>query len=226
LTGDNRDDVLRNHHDGGGREASDHPPESMLAGYLDGHLTESERAEVELHLDQCGECRDAVAETVAVLDGPDVSFGKRGGQPARRRDRRFLYVAAGALLAASVAIIVVRQFRLADSDVDAGTRTRDAAPPTLEDRIAPLAAVAPRDGSTQVGPQPRFTWRSASVNRYGFRLLAADGAPVWSHETSDTSVTLPPDVRLERGRSYFWRVDALATGIVASTRAQQFTVSP
>ena len=207
-------------------EPSDHPSESVLAAYLDNELSDEERSRLELHLDQCIECRRALAETVAVLDStlagvsavrPDVS-----AIPPRRR--QFRWVALGGALAASLAAVVVLRRPPGGTD-DAAPRTRDAAPSVTDERLPRLIPLAPNDGATGVDEHPSFTWGSAGVDRYSFRLLAEDGVPIWSRETSDTVLALPSDVRLERGRSYFWRVDALSAGIVASTRAQRFTVS-
>jgi len=45
-------------------------------------------------------------------------------------------------------------------------------------------------------------------------------------DVADTTLVLPADVALERGRSYFWRVDAMSAGIVASTRTRRFSTAP
>ena len=200
----------------------------MLAAYLDSELSDDERSRLELHLDACVECRRSLAETVEVLDGGgDGVAAVRAELPASvpRRRRNFRWVAVGAALAASLAAVVVSR-RPAGVSEDAAPRTRDAAHSVTDERLPRLTPVVPNDGATGVDEHPGFTWRSADVGRYSFRLLAEDGVPIWSRETSDTVLALPPDVRLERGRSYFWRVDALSAGIVASTRAQRFTVSP
>ena len=206
-------------------EPSDHPPDSVLAAYLDRELADDERSQVEAHLDRCPECRRALADTIEMLE-PSGADARAVKHPATRgHGKRWVWVGAGIALAASVAgVVVLRQPAGLTGDIDA--RTRDAAPSTLDERMPQLAAVAPANGSTGIADQPTFAWRRADADRYSFRLLAEDGVPVWSRETTDTMLTLPSDVRLERGRSYFWRVDALAAGIVASTRAQRFTVAP
>ncbi|HUQ81408.1 MAG TPA: anti-sigma factor [Gemmatimonadaceae bacterium] len=207
-------------------EPFEHPPESVLAAYLDRELGNDERTQVEAHLDQCAECRRGLAETVDVL-----ALSEEAGLPAKERasvvgrSRRLAWLGTGMALAASIAaMVVLRRPAVPDGDIDA--RTRDAAATTIDGRMPRLAVVEPVAGSAGVAEQPTFTWHQADADRYSFRLLAEDGVPVWSRETPDTTVTLPSDVRLDRGRTYFWRVDALATGIVASTRAQRFTVSP
>jgi len=197
----------------------------LLAAYLDRELADDERSQVEAHLDQCAECRRALAETVDVLDMSGAGAGAEHPSPSiRGGDRRWVWLGAVALAASVATVVVLRRPAGLAGGIDA--RTRDAGPTTLVERIPQLAAVAPANGSVGLGDHPTFTWRSADADRYSFRLLAEDGVPVWSRETTDTMLTLPPDVRLGRGRSYFWRVDALGAGIVAIIPAQRFTVSP
>ena len=205
-------------------EPSEHPSESVLAAYLDGELSVDERAQVELHFDQCMACRRALADTVDVLDTTDATPALSTVPSSTSQRRRYISrISVLTAIAASLAAVVVLQRRPGGEDITG--RTRDAGRNTTDERIPQLMAVTPGDGSANVSDPRLFIWRSADVDRYSFRLLAEDGVPIWSRETSDTTITLPPDVRLDRGRSYFWRVDALAAGIVASTRAQRFTVS-
>ena len=205
-------------------DPGDHPSESVLAAFLDGELEFRERAQVEAHLERCTACRGALADTVEVLDTAPVESSV-APVPISTRRSRVAGLAIGMALAASMAGVVVLR-RAPTSAVDVENRTRNAAPSTLDERILPLTVVAPLNGAERVSEQPTFAWRSARADRYSFRLLNEDGTAVWSSETGDTTMVLPPTIRLERGRSYFWRVDALAAGIVASARAQRFTVSP
>jgi hypothetical protein len=48
---------------------------------------------------------------------------------------------------------------------------------------------------------------------------------VWLHETVDTAVSLPPDVALEPGGSYYWYVDALdSDGVSLTTGTRRLTL--
>jgi hypothetical protein len=203
----------------------DHPTASTLAAFLDGELAPEERARVEAHLERCTACRRELADTVEVLGAAPAGPSVARVPVATRRRSRTSMLAIGAALAASIAGAAVL-WRPPESTVPVETRTRDAGPSALDERTPRLAAVAPANGAERTSLRPDFVWRSAAANRYSFRLLTDDGTLVWSSETADTTVALPEDVRLERGRSYFWRVDALAAGIGASTHAQRFTVSP
>jgi hypothetical protein len=226
FTDDNSDERVRQPGEASGVNHSNHPPDSVLAAFLDGELTESERPRIEAHLEQCATCRRALADVVGVLEGMGDADAEPMHPPRiRPRRRRVPGLIVGAALAASIAgVAVMRQTREPADPIEG--RTRNGAPTTRDERITELAAVTPLNGSSRVGEHPLFAWRSSGVDRYNFRLLAEDGVPIWSSQTSDTTMTLPASVRLEPGRSYFWRVDAMSAGIVASTRAQRFTVSP
>jgi len=203
----------------------DHPSDSVLAAFLDGELAVDERPGVEAHLEQCASCRRALAETVEVLDASKASASPEPALPNARRRSRLPLAIMGMALAASIAAVAVMR-RAPTLPVEVEDRTRDAAPRALDERIPQLAVIAPANGAERVGEHPAFVWSSTDADRYSFKLLTEDGTSLWSNETGDTTLVLPPNVRLERGRSYFWRVDAMAAGIVASTRAQRFTVSP
>jgi len=59
---------------------------------------------------------------------------------------------------------------------------------------------------------------------YRLTLTDASGQPVWTTTTTDTSITLPPNVILQQRKRYFWYVDALrADGRAASTGVRRFT---
>ena len=211
---------------------TDHPSESVLAAYLDDELAANERAQVEAHLEKCATCRRELSDTVEVLDVPTTGATSIAAPTSTRRRSRSPILAIGLALAASVAGVAVLRLtppslgKADEHPASVEDRTRDAAQRALDERIPQLAVVAPAYDAKWLREHPGFVWRSHGAGRYSFRLLTEDGTALWSTETADTTATLPTHVRLERGQAYFWRVDALAAGIVASTRAQRFTVSP
>ena len=212
-----------------------HPSENVLAAYLDGGLTADERSETEAHLERCDACRAALADTVGVLDAHTAQAGAPNttGISARqrssitRRPRRNLAVwLVSAALAASIAgIVVLRPSTVASPDME--SPARDTRPGASNERIQELPAIAPRSDQTSVASRPTFTWaRKEGADHYSFRLLGEDGAAIWSGDVPDTTLVLPDNITLERGRSYFWRVDAMSAGIVASTRTRRFSTAP
>jgi hypothetical protein len=206
-----------------------HPTDNVLAAYLDGRLAGDERSEVEAHLEACAECRRAIADTAVVLEASDVDPAHRGPgerRPVTRRRwrrSRVTWAVAGAALAASIAgITILRPAVRTPADVESPTRLAPSS-----ERIRDLIAIGPASDAVNVDPRATFIWRTVDgADRYTFRLLGEDGATIWSRDVSDTTVVIPADVVLERGRSYFWRVDAMSAGILASTRARRFTTAP
>lgn len=72
-----------------------------------------------------------------------------------------------------------------------------------------FALVTPRDGAT-LGAAYRFTWRRAGQPAvYHFFLYEVNRTPVWSSLVKDTSLIVPSSVRLQRGLTYLWRVEAI-----------------
>ncbi len=226
---------MREHDDSWTVGQPKHPTENVLAAYLDGGLTADERSDTEAHLERCDACRRALADTVGVLDAhmaQAIAPGTTGmAGPLRsitqsRRRGRTAWLVAGAALAASIAgIAVVRSSTSGSRDVE--SPARDTRPGISDERIQELPAIAPRNEETGVASHPIFTWaRKDGADHYSFRLLGEDGAAIWSRDLPDTTLMLPADVSLARGRSYFWRVDAMSAGIVASTRSRRFTIAP
>jgi hypothetical protein len=64
-----------------------------------------------------------------------------------------------------------------------------------------------------------FTWTSVQeADRYDVRVFDSLGATVWHHEATDTSVNVPPTVRLRPSVQYYWRVEAM-TGFDRAARS-------
>ena len=229
------DDRVREDDDSWKAEQPKHPSENVLAAYLDGGLTARERSETEAHLEGCEACRAALADTVGVLDAAmaeadasDTNDGARRRRSVTQRSRRnrVAWLVAGAALAASIAGIAVLRLPTSGSR-DIESPARDTRPGASDERIQELPTVSPRNEEPGVAIHPTFIWaRKEGADHYNFRLLGEDGASVWSRDVPDTTLVLPADVTLERGRSYFWQVDAMSAGIVASTRTLRFTTAP
>jgi len=193
-----------------GDDLSDHPLSEELAAYVHGTLAGASRGVLEEHLVRCRACRR------------DVTLARRILRQHRARNpRRFLVPAAAAVLAFIVfsrlpsrAPGVEERMRSGEGAVSSG------APPAIQ-------VVSPANGST-VGPGPvAFTWKSQPGQLlYQLSLTDGGGRELWSSRTTDTTLSLPVSVSLERGRTYFWTVDALAAdGASLTTRAQRFSTA-
>ena len=72
-----------------------------------------------------------------------------------------------------------------------------------------VQAAVPLRPPTEASPltSRKFEWRSVSGARsYVLEILTAAGTPVFTTRTTDTTMTLPPDVRIEPGVEYRWWV--------------------
>jgi hypothetical protein len=181
----------------------EHLTDADLAGFLDRDLTPDERRRVEIHIDHCAVCR---AELVAVsrITQPDSAQGRPATNP------RWWIPAAAAAAVVALAIPSLTRTPPAPSSPATTRRIADG------DGRSHLTIVAPTD-SIVASDRLVFSWRSGKADGYRFFLLTESGAPVWSADTSDTTITLPDSVVLQPGRAYFWRVEGIGNGIAART---------
>lgn len=196
-------------------ESLGHVTESDLAGYLDNDLGPADRRRVEAHLDACVECR---LELVAVqrLAASYRSSMRRIPRPV------WAGLGVGAALAAVLAGLMLLP------------RGHTVAPPLPDTVRAPVQeagregrrridVVAPPSDTAVPGQALVFAWRATAADVYRLTVLTDSGDPVWSLETADTSAAVPTGIRLRPG-AYFWRVDAIADGISATSGAHRFLV--
>jgi hypothetical protein len=188
-------------------ENDHHLSAGRVAGYVANALTPTERDEVVRHLDHCAACR------AEVMDVGEIAADVRA-RPAVRSKRRLLPVAVA--LAAGLAALTVYQVRQQDE------LPVVRAKPTADEGIPLIAAVAPPDGGN-VGDSVVLRWRSTDQGSYDVFVLTEDGRPLWHLSTSDTAVLVPRSI-LDAGATYFWRVDAIGNGIVATTGVRRLVV--
>ena len=207
-----------------------HLTASELAGYVDHALDADAHRAAEEHLEQCAQCRHEAMAIMTVAESyeanaPVVEVSTRSAATASARSRsgwRRVAIGSGVLAAGLVLSVVARQPNGRDEQI-AAVRAPHTSARTGE---TVMAAAAPADGATIPARGTVFSWHRATADTYRFTVATQSGEPVWSRETSDTSVTLPATVSLEPGRSYFWHVEAIADGIVAASAARQFLVAP
>lgn len=179
-----------------------------VAAWVDGQLAGEERAQVEIHLAVCAECRREVAEVEDLL---------ARAPSGRRRLPTPLQLAAAAAVLLAIGLPVSRGWQ--DRQVPpAADRTQAAA-------ITRLNAIAPM-GEFPSGTAPVFQWNAADPgSRFRVTLVDEQGATLWAAETGDTVATLPAEVLLVPGQTYFWYVDALGSdGRTLTSGAHRFTV--
>jgi hypothetical protein len=166
--------------------------ELAIADVVDGALTGSRRAEVMSHLASCARCRASVRATAALVADEAVARAI----PGRRRQTR-VWASIGVAAAAAAAIVII---------IVPGNRGITLREPAVTNAIAPVT-LSPRGSVVAV---ERLVWSKVpGAERYRLRLHRLDGTVVWSVETEDSLVVLPPTVRLAPREAYYWRVEAL-----------------
>jgi hypothetical protein len=194
-----------------GEPMSQHPATEAIAAYLSGTLSPPEQTTLETHLAHCRPCRQEVTSAQRLIR----SRTPRG---------RWLWVAPVAA-AAVLGVVLLGRWPRVPGSVNEPVRSGEEAGP--EDALK-LRALAPADRDTLSVRGLVFTWAS-QAGRPLYRLTLTDGSghAVWLRDTSDTTLALPAEVSLDRGRTYFWYVDALdAEGRSLTTGTLRFTSSP
>jgi hypothetical protein len=193
-----------------------HLADDVIAAYLDRALAAPARAVAEAHLADCQLCRD---ELVAAADL------MRRASPSRRLLR---IGAPTAAIAATLLLAVLGPWRSTSGPrSESGARLRETTGVATTSGVR-VIAVAPADRATIPSDSVRFTWLHHARDA-GYRLTLTDqeGAVRWITDTSDTVVALPDSVRLSRGRTYYWFVDALGgDGRTRASQLRSFRVAP
>jgi hypothetical protein len=193
-----------------------HLREAELAAFLDGGLIAPERRRVQAHIDVCDTCRAELVDVGRAIAGRG-EHGKRVASPVSRRWWAPVVAAAGIIAIVSAPRLVNRP--------RAGIVQTRASRITDAEGQRRIEAIAPSDDVTVPGAQMVFSWHSVPADIYRFSLLTESGDSIWAKETTDTVASVPADANVRPGGSYFWRVDAIANGIVATTRAHRVNVS-
>ena len=214
------DDIVsdRGPRPGGADHQLGHVSEIELSALLDDDLGPAERRRVEAHLDACADCRRDLIEARRLVDSYKPStFRMPTGVRAR--------VAVGAALAAGLAAVLLLIPRSEMNVVPPSGAVR--APTVAGGREGELRIQVVSPASDVAVPSRKvvFIWRATAADVYRLTLLTESGKPLWSFETADTSGAAPRGKAIRPG-AYFWRVDAIAAGIAATTGARPLRVSP
>ncbi|HET6795833.1 MAG TPA: zf-HC2 domain-containing protein [Gemmatimonadales bacterium] len=188
---------------------NEHPDTEEIAAYLSHGLPSAGRAKLEAHLASCRDCRREVTSA-----------------------RRLLYTGAlrsrwpmvlPAAIAAILALTLLGRWALAPP-----VERQMVRGPVETDRAQTIPAFSPLDDAIMARASVRFAWAGQS-GRPLYRLTLTDGSgkALWIQNTADTMLSLPADLVLDFGRTYFWYVDALdSTGTSLTTGTRRFSVAP
>jgi hypothetical protein len=195
-----------------GEPLSEHPTAEDVAAYLSAALPPGDRAALEEHLAECRECRQQVTSARRLLRQ----------HRAPKRAAWLIPAAAAAVLVLAMLFRAPGGFRPGPEPIRSGQGTEGT------EAASRIAVLAPADGDTVGLGAVVFVWRGQPGKpRYQFTLTDGSGRAVWTGATTDTTLTLPPAVSLDRGRTYFWTVDALSVdGRSLTTRNHRFSTRP
>lgn len=188
----------------------DHLRTEDIAAYLNGALSSDERHSIEGHLGICRPCREEVTRARRLL------------RTSPRTSRRWV-IAAPAVAAAAVAAFVLFLPRDTTRIDQQQERSAEASTETVQ----LIKVISPADGDTLRSGNVVFAWHPQSDAPL-YRLSLTDGAgqEIWSADTRDTIVRVPPDVTLKAGTAYLWYVDALdARGTSVTSGTFRFRVA-
>lgn len=168
--------------------------DETIAALAEGSLDAAARDRAMTHVAGCPRCRRAVTSVAHALVDSAVS---REVRATARPRLRLLTIASGIAAAAIVAVVALPWRSVDDASTHRAPTITAAASPVL---IGPVGIVA---------NAPALRWTGvAGADRYRVTLFDATGGVVYETETSDTTAALPGVVSLERGGSYFWKVEA------------------
>ena len=185
-----------------------HVTTDEFAAYVDGAVSSDERIRIDGHLASCLSCAE---ELLAV-----------SRLTKRSATRRYLMVV---LPAAAAAAIVLFLLNPPNTIAPADPMLRDAADVT--ESTVPVEVVTPASGQQVNRAELRFIWRSlGNQTNYRFTLTTAEGEGIWTTDTADTTLTVPPTLSMEPNLSYIWYVDALLLdGTAATSGIRRFTLT-
>lgn len=152
------------------------------------------------HISGCAACRGQVAHLTRLLADPPIAEevgrlegGRRTGWPS---GRRLIGIAAAA------ALVLLAVIPALPRDRDAGDGFRDELP------VAPAAAPALLEPDMTAGAAGLRWTAVPAASQYRVTIFDAEGALIWSLETSDTSAVIPSSVALAPATQYWWRIEA------------------
>jgi len=186
---------------------TDHLSAVDVAAFIDRTMPSPARERAETHLADCAQCREEVAACARLV----------ATTPPKRRAVPWTWL--GVAAAAAIAFVVVARPR-ADTE-ERGEPVAPGHPTSTPALVMPSDAIVRRSDL-------RFMWRSDGAGTT-YRVIVVDvnGAPTWTSDMSDTTTVVSASTRLDAGKRYFWRVEALhSDGTVAKSQMLSFTIAP
>jgi putative zinc finger protein len=182
--------------------------DDLLRKYAAGKVTESEAERFEEHLFGCDRCRTELEQAMAIRAAMQ--------EPSRASLLQWRFPSVAFVAAAAAVIVVV--FGL----LQLRSRDQVIVQPVRGAKHGELAATALVSGGSL-----SVNWNSIPGARdYTVQLFTADGSPLQSMRTSDSTASLPLG-SLPSGAPLYWRVQAIdENGVVISSSPLQRIARP
>lgn len=167
--------------------AERHLEADEIAAYLHGVQSRDARARIESHLAACDACRAEVVEVSRIV----------ATLPPSRFSMRRAWLPA---IAAAAVLVLITWQGVGRDRMSVAHRQAPVSTPTAPRALNPVGVVDSVNA---------LTWSSIPrADSYRIQVFDQDATLLWSTDASDTTIALPPTVRLGRDRRYFWKVDA------------------
>lgn len=209
------------------KEALAPSPECIEIARLGEELTAAGR----VHLDTCARCqaelamfREIAREETSAGEAREVEWiaselRRRNIVAFRPKTWRVLYAAAAVFM---MVVGISYWMQMREPSIDT---TFD---PAAVYRTARVDVVAPKTGDLAQPPN-ELRWTAVpDASRYAVQILEVDMTPVWGASTTETHVTLPPDViaQFAPGKLLLWDVAAFrGKEMIATSDTQNIRVS-
>lgn len=190
---------------------SDNPSPEDLAAFIDGRLSNEDRARLEAYFSNNPSARRELIDAsriVATFPAPE------------RRGARWIPF-AGVAAAAAIVVLLVRPGAHPHLPGTAGSGQRGMA-----EQSQTIALVSPAVDETVADPESAgFVWHSVDGATYRLIVSDAAGKTLLQQNTSDTIVAMPLAIARNTPGTYYWSVDALEPdGLSVTSGVRAFTL--
>jgi hypothetical protein len=197
------------------------PDEHLIAGYIELGLDEAVRAQVELHLADCGHCLALVGllcrerHADAIEPVPDEVVAQARALVTKVPQCRWRLAPQWA--AAAALVLAVPLLLQLNRNLDRGTEGQGRPDPPATRTVAPtgsgLQVLSPGVGTAVDARRLSFHWTEVSgTPYYDLRIVTDAGDVVIRQRVTGTTWRPPAQPNLQPGAQYFVHIDAYPSG--------------
>lgn len=208
-----------------------HLSEAEILLYLENKIEAGKRATVEEHVGGCAACAEQFAVLARLPELLEQDVPLTLDSATRQRAESLVQAKTNwgdifsIFFRPRIALALVA---IAAVGVTAYFALQQPQPSTFRESTsrAALELLSPKDGAAVDEHPVSFKWKSTS-SPYIFSLYDDRGVVLWRKQTPDTMMTLPNEVELQQGKTYFWGVESSFSqqGVERST-LHAFTYHP